>query len=166
LPVYLLTIHTHGSWLPDHPKGYVARGKGIQTTNHKQAENYRSAMKTPAVSLTPRHQNFVLENTKHIAAHLDAHLHAIAIDPTHVHTLLSWHGERNYLTIRRALKQALTRKLNEQFNKRKWWSAGGSRKRVKDRQHLKHLVETYLPSHHQTFWSESTRCPLDRHDRG
>lgn len=43
MPVYLFTIHAYQSWMPDNPRGFVERGKGIQPPNKNVAKAYRAA---------------------------------------------------------------------------------------------------------------------------
>jgi len=42
---------------------------------------------------------------------------------------------------------------------RKWFAEGGSNKRVKDRKHFDHLIETYLPKQRGLFWKEGMELP-------
>jgi hypothetical protein len=50
--------------------------------------------------------------------------------------------------MRNGLKSSLTRRLNHDVKRRdKWFVESASRKRVKDKEHFDHLVNTYLPSH-------------------
>jgi len=71
--------------------------------------------------------------------------------------------------MRTAVKQSLTRTLNRtlgpraglpaamegrEAERRKWFSGGASRKRVRDRDHFDYLMTDYLPSHRGAFWRE------------
>jgi hypothetical protein len=46
---------------------------------------------------------------------------------------------------------------------RRWFVRDGSRRRVKDQDHLNHLLGRYLPDHRGVFWRESLPIPEDRY---
>ena len=62
------------------------------------------------------------------------------------------------------LKNLLSLFLGRATNRpgQRWFVRGGSRKRVKDRDHLDHLLDTYLPDHRGVFWREGQPIPADR----
>ncbi len=147
MPCYLFTFHGHGTWMPDHPRGYVHRTQGLQPTDPRMADAYRANQREPAVVLTDAIQTVIIDTAKHAAKHLDAELCAIACEPTHTHILLSWRHHRAWKSMRTSLQSALSRALNAAFDKRTWWAENPSRKRVKDHEHFDHLMLEYLPSH-------------------
>jgi REP element-mobilizing transposase RayT len=152
---YLFTFHTYGSWMPDRPQGCVRRGHGIQTSNVQLAEAYRSSMTQDAVALTREQQQWILAELQVASTHQDWRLHAVAVVPTHVHVLVSWRSYRPHGKVSTAIKQSLTRRLNREAGQRTWFGRCGSRKRITDRRHFDHLVETYLPRHKGVFWRET-----------
>lgn len=155
MPVFLLTIHAYRSWSADHPCGYVRRGIGILPPDADQAKAYAErATEVPALF-------GVLEQAAVASIVADAcerrgwRLHALAVEPTHVHVLLSWTDETRSSVVVGKLKNLICRELNLGLaTKRKWLSRGASRKRAKDRRHFDHLVEEYLPKHRGLFWKE------------
>ncbi len=46
------------------------------------------------------------------------------------------------------------RRLNRDFERRPWFSKGGSRKQVADQEHFDYLVHVYLPRHTGRKWQE------------
>jgi hypothetical protein len=81
--------------------------------------------------------------------------HFVATESTHIHILVSWQSEKTWEDVRRGLRNSLSRQLNRAFEKREWFAKQPSRKRVADRKHFDHLVETYLPRHRGLKWREN-----------
>lgn len=152
MPVYLFTFHAHGSWLPDHKKGYTRRKQGVLPTDPHMAGHYRDNMSTAPVHFIAKAQQTILAAMHEKAAVKGWTLHALATDPTHVHILLSWSTATPWLDVRRGLKASITRQLNTHLRHQTWLAAGGSRKRVTDRAHFNHLITTYLPNHRGITW--------------
>ncbi len=153
MAVYLFTLHSYGSWLPDRARGYTRRGEGVLPKDEKMAGYYRDQMNTAVVRFDRSIQSQMI---KAITTHCELKsykLYHVATDPTHVHVLIGWDGYVKWKSVRRALKQSISRRLNEHFDKRRWFAREGSRKQVKDRQHFDYLVTTYLPSHRGLTWS-------------
>jgi len=147
MPCYLFTFHGHGTWLPDHPKGYVKRGQGVQRPDTEMAERYRERMDEPKRIFNQSQARFLMSALRSLREYQDLRIHACAIESTHVHVLVSWKDRRKPDRIGAALKQALSRRLNLQFGKQTWWSRGSSRKRVSEQEHFDHLIKNYLPGH-------------------
>ena len=155
MPCYLLTWHTYGSWMPDRKRGYVRRDRdGILPSDPGAAEDYRTRMASGAVEFNRPHQAAVLSVMRESAEPLAVRLHALAVDPPHIHILVGWNDSRPWSRMRSSIRHSITRELNAQFGKRDWLSRGGSRKRVKGRAHFEHLISSYLPGHHALFWKE------------
>lgn len=152
MPRYLFTFHAHGTWMPDHPRGYVHRTRGLQPFDPEMADAYRSRQREPPICLTKAVQRTAIAAAQQAVRHLDATLHAIACEPTHVHVLIGWRHDRSWKSMRTSLQSALTRTLNEQFEKRVWWAENSSRKRVKDYAHFDYLMIEYLPKHRGEQW--------------
>ena len=152
MPCYLFTFHGYGTWMPDRPQGYVHRQKGLLPSDAKMAQLYRDKQNKEAVWFDSPMQQLVVDTICAADAALQMTVHAVATDPTHVHILVSWSSDKQWLWARRNLRYSLTRALNQRFGKRQWLAAKGSRKRVKDREHFEHLVTTYLPKHNGVVW--------------
>jgi len=157
MPVYLFTFHAYGSWMPDRQQGYVHRTEGLKPTDAAMAERYRSRQAYPVVVFTTGHQRLALSVMQQSAEQLALELHGFASDPSHLHMLVGWRHERSWHSIRKSLKQSITRGLNAEFGRRRWLAAKGSRKRVKDRAHFEYLCVSYLPEHRGVVWVRSTQ---------
>jgi REP element-mobilizing transposase RayT len=154
MPCYLFTCHAFGSWMPDRGRGYVERNKGILPPAPDRAEQYRRNTRQHPVTFDRKIQRLLIEETRYAADRQQLRLHALALDPTHAHILVSWHDSRRVKQVRSNLKSSLTRRLNHELGKRDWFVANASRKRIRDRKHFNYLVNTYLPNHRGLFWSE------------
>ncbi|MEM9352232.1 MAG: hypothetical protein AAGA92_04395 [Planctomycetota bacterium] len=161
MPCYLFTYHAYGSWLPDRSRGYVDRDRGVQPASPKLAKNCREKVRESEVTFDKQAQQLIVETLQQSCPRLEAHCHAIATDASHVHTLVSWTHDRPWESISKSLKTSLTRTLNDQLSRRRWFSNGSSRKRVKDREHFEYLVTKYLPSHRGVCWTEPPPRPSD-----
>jgi REP element-mobilizing transposase RayT len=155
MPVFLITIHAYRSWNADHPRGYVRHGKGILPPNAEQAKAYdKRAADLPAL-FGDADQAAIASIAADACIRRDWRLHAIALEPSHVHILMSWKDDTRSDSVCGKLKNLISRELNLGLaTKRKWLSRGASRKRVNDRGHFDHLVLNYLPKHGGLFWKE------------
>lgn len=153
MPVYHFTYHAHGSWLPDHHRGYTRRGARILPTDSKMAGRYRGHMKQPPVSFIDPMQELLIDELKR-ACHAQGYtLHSVATDATHVHVVVAWTTDRPWVRVRAGLQSSMTRRLNRKLGKHKWFVSNPSRKRVKDEAHLGYLIDTYHPSHRGWKWN-------------
>ena len=91
-------------------------------------------------------------------------LHAVSTDPTHLHWVVSWIGFVRWEAVRQRTKNVLSLLLGRLTGEtgRQWFVREGSRKRVKDRDHLSYLVSEYLPDHRGLSWREGDAVPEDR----
>ncbi len=93
MPVYLFTFHAYGSWMPDHPRGYIERHKGVKAPDAEQARRYRDRGIDSVVCFTEEQQRLAIDTCQTAAAHLACRVHVVATDPSHVHLLASWSDE-------------------------------------------------------------------------
>ncbi len=156
MPCYLFTLHAYGSWLPDRPQGYVHHDTGFQPANPAIAAAYRRRMRENTTRLESKHQQQILEVLHHMEADGHLRVEAVAMDPSHVHLLASWTGPSDWSAMRRRIKHTLSHCLNTRFGQGRWFSQGGSRKRVHDHEHFDHLVSHYLLSHRGVVWTRRT----------
>lgn len=61
MPCYLFTYHGHGTWLPDHPRGYVRRKVGVLATDDQMAVCYRSNLQVEAVNFSRDIQRVLID---------------------------------------------------------------------------------------------------------
>lgn len=155
MPCYLLTYHGYATWMPDHRRGYVHRTDGLKSSDPAMAQNYRRQMQERPVAFTPEMQRLLIDTARAAGSYLDARIHAVATEPTHVHVLVSWHGDRPWVRLRASVRSAMTRELNHRIGKRTWFADSPSRKRVGDRAHFEYLTSRYLPKH-AVCWVEGT----------
>ncbi len=152
MPVCLFTFHAHGSWMPDHTRGYVQRKKGVLPPDPAMAENYRRRARTSDVRFDDETRPLLIALVREACEHQQLRLHGVATDPTHLHLVVSWKETTQAKSVRANLKQSLTRRLNERVGSRVWFSRGGHSRKVEDAEHLQHLLETYLPGHVGPNW--------------
>ena len=152
MPCYLFTYHAYLSWLPDRPQGYVERGQGILPPDPEKADAYRRKATEPAVIFDERIQHFLITETQNAAEFQRFEVHAIGSDSTHLHLLVAWRDKRSWDKLRNGIKESLTRRLNLELGRRKWFVANASRKRVRDREHFDYLRQVYLPDHRGLKW--------------
>ena len=152
MAVYLFTLHSYGSWLPDRARGYFKRGEGVLPRDDMMAGYYREDMNAGVVVFNRAMQAQIIQA---ITGHCDVkayRLYQIATDSTHVHVLIGWEGYVKWESARRSLKHSISSRLNQQFGKRQWLTRGGSRKRVEHRKYFDYLMTKYLPSHRGVKW--------------
>lgn len=157
MPVYLFTYHSYQSWLPDHRRGYVEKGAGIQPTNVKLASKYRTLAKHPPFLFDALTQHHLILKAQAICLGEGYRLHGAGTESTHLHMVVSWHDELlSYGKVRGRIKNLLSLDLSRRagITGRPWFSTGSSRKRVKDLKHLRCLLDKYLPDHSGVGWYE------------
>jgi hypothetical protein len=159
--VYHLTIHAHGDWRPDHPRGYTKRGKGYQPPDPDEARKRDERAKQDPVEFSHDVQAILIRTTYQFCARRRLRLLGIGNEQGHTHIVIGWRAFCAWQEVLRRLKNVLTTSLNRHFNTpgMHWFVRGDSRKRVTRRAHLDHLLHTYLPDHSGLFWREGTPLP-------
>lgn len=154
MPCYLFTYHGHGTWLPDHSRGYVRRKLGVLERDLEMAERYRENLVGDAVGFDRAKQQVLISAAIEAFQFQEVRGHGIATESTHVHILVSWKTDHTWEIVRRRLRSSLTRQFNAEFGKREWFAKQPSRKRVADRRHFDHLMQIYLRRHSGLKWRE------------
>jgi len=145
MPVYLFTYHGHYTWSADRSSGYVRRGEGILPPDEDTADLYNRQAKHDPTYFDDDIQQHLIDAVLTACEYQNLRLHAAATEPTHIHILVSWDYERDWKIVRAKVRESLTRHLNKVYPERKkrnrpWFSRGGSRKRVRDRDHFNYLL--------------------------
>jgi len=161
MPVYMFTFNAYGSWMPDHKRGFVKKGEGIQKTNPALAKAYRQAAKHATVLFDEPTQRFLLCLGHEVCGRRRWRVHGIAAEPTHIHFLVSWANGTDWTSVRGKLLNILSTGLSKRSGElgRPWFVDGSSRKRVGDREHFGHLITEYLPAHDGAKWFEGDAPP-------
>lgn len=154
MPCFLFTYHSHGSWLPDREQGYVHWKKGLLLPDPELAELYRDNMSSDEVNFDHTKQKLLLVEVATASEYQQFRFHAAATEITHVHVLVSWNDVRRPIKLRDSIKQSLTRRMNREYEKRKWLVKGASRSHVRDQEHFDYLMRVYLPKHRGWKWEE------------
>lgn len=150
MAVYLFTFHAYRSWMPDHRRGFVQRGKGILKSNTEIAASYERRAKFDRVRFNDNDCRLLLDEALVVcnAPSREWRLHIGVSVFNHLHLLVSW---ENFVDVKRAkavFHRALTVVLRDVYGEdRAWLARGGSQKRIVTRQHFGRLLCTYLPSH-------------------
>src|SRR5688572_29421723 len=168
MPVFLFTWHAYGTWLPDRPQGYVKRDLGLLPPDPEMASRYRQNMKQGIIAFNSSFQRLLIDTALEAAHHQRLETHAIATDPSHIHDLCLWRDKRNEIAVAAQLRRSLTRALNTAERDGRigrparavgtihWFTGNTHRKRVRDEEHLRYLLDEYLPDHPGWCWSRST----------
>ena len=159
MPVYHFTFHAYGTWLPDKPKGYVRRKQGVLAPDPSTAKQYRARMSQPPSCFTAEQQAVLYEELIKGQALQHYRLHAVGMEGSHLHVIVSWADDRDAVGLRAQIKSAMTRQLSKRFEKKKWFVRNASQKRIQDRKHLDYLCAHYLPSHRGLFWQMGMKAP-------
>lgn len=161
VPVYLFTFHAYLSWLADRHEGYVRRDEGILPRDLDVSDMYSRNAKHDGLVLDETLQRLMIEEAIIACTKQSLHLHGASTDPSHVHLLVSWKSDKEWLPVRTALKTSLSRRLNEHRRTQKvsadvgpTLSRAGSRRHVRDRGHFDYLMGEYLPDHRGIQWYE------------
>ena len=154
MPCYLFTYHAYGSWMPDREQGFVRRGEGILPANTALAQRYRQRATQAEIHFDDASQKLLIEAVIEGCECRGLRLHFVAAETTHFHVLVSWSTEQAWKTVRTGLKSSLSRRLNRELGRKRWWADGSSRKQVNDQDHFEYLVGTYLPKHKGWKWQE------------
>ena len=148
----MFTFHAYRSWLPDHKRGYVQRGKGILSRDPEMAENYGRRANFDRVRFSIEDCQTLLQTAddecRRPSRRWRLHLGVGVFN--HLHLIVSW---ENYADAKRAkavFHRALTVCLRDAHDAplgQPFLARGGSVKRVRDRAHFDYLCKVYLPSH-------------------
>jgi len=148
MAVYLITLHAYRSWMPDHRRGFVVRGKGIQPPDVQRARWYHRLARHERMTFDDARCDQIIAAVHDVVKQQGLRLRAVVAVWTHVHVLLSWEGFRSAKRVRAVVKRAISTWLRDCSGEQcKWLAGGGSVKRVYDAPHYRRLTRTYLPSH-------------------
>ena len=161
MAVGLFTFHAYGTWWPDNPRGYTAKDDDVRARDENMAERYREHARFEPVQFDMAEQRVLIAGAHDICMRRGWRLHAVGTDPTHAHYLISQRGYFDFVEVRDRLKNLLSLFFGRSTGTtgRTWFAAGGSNKRVEDRKHFDHLVDTYLPQQRGMFWKEGQKLP-------
>jgi len=67
---------------------------------------------------------------------------------------VSWTIDRAWQVVRAKLGESMTRRLNREVARRRWFAKSPSRKRIENREHFDYLMDMYLPKHRGWKWKE------------
>lgn len=164
MPVYVFTFHAYRSWMPDHPRGYVVRNKGVHAPDHAEAERYRSIATHDEFSIEDEFQLVIIDEAQRAVAFQQLHLHHVATETTHAHLLVSWRSKMKWRQVRASLKSSLTLAIRDRMRKQgrdasvPIFSHGSSRKRIRNWRHFRYWLDEYGPSHSGWKWTEGRGC--------
>lgn len=148
--------------MPDHPRGYVRRGKGILPPDAEMAGRYERRAKHERVVFDQQLQRILIDGTRDICDRRGWRVHQVAVVSSHLHALVSWRDEAvGWQFVRDTLKRLLGWMLAKRTEQkgRRWFVRGGSRRRVRERGHFEFHMSEYLPRHFRgrrggTGWDE------------
>ncbi|MFA7237781.1 MAG: hypothetical protein WC058_13035 [Phycisphaeraceae bacterium] len=127
MAVFLYTIHAYRSWMPDHKRGFVLRGKGIQKPDAKRASWYHTLAKHDRMVFSDARCGQIIDAVKEVCANKQWRLHGVVVVWTHLHLIVSWAAYADARRARAVIKKAITTWLRDATGEhRKWLSGGGS----------------------------------------
>jgi hypothetical protein len=161
--VYHFTVHAYRTWSPDHPRGYVRRDEGVQPPDPERADEYDRNAKFSPVTFDRTIQEILILGTYDVCRRRAWRFHGGGTDPTHYHFVVSWHLYVPWNDVLTRVKNVASLLLGRALNQpgRRWFVTRSSRKRVRNRKHFDHLLDTYLPDHRGLFWREGQALPED-----
>jgi hypothetical protein len=157
VPVYLFTYHAYQSWMPDRPRGFVQKGRGIQPKNDALAGAYRGAAKHEPFEFDVEAQVRLIGKAMAVCHGESWRLHGASTEPTHLHVLTSWQDSSvAFQSVRGRIKNLLSLDLSRRagITGRPWFAGEASRRRVRDDAHFRYLLDVYLPKHGGVQWYE------------
>jgi hypothetical protein len=159
--VYHFTCHAFGTWRADDRRGFTVRGEGYQPPAPDEQARREENLTQPVVHFDGMMQRILIVGTHDVCARRGWHFYGSGSDPTHFHAAVGWDGFVEWQVVRDKLKNLLSLFLARWtgIQGRTWFVEGGSRKRVCDREHLDHLLNTYFPDHRGVFWKVGMPLP-------
>ncbi|MGH7214809.1 MAG: hypothetical protein ACREIT_08595 [Tepidisphaeraceae bacterium] len=156
MPVYFFTYHAYRSWMPDHKRGFVQKGKRYQPPNPSLANAYNNAASFPPFEFDHHIQRFIIEVVHDVCQRRAWRHHGSGTEPTHLHSLVSWRDATRWQDVCGKIRNIISLQLSKRFNHkgRRWLVEDSSRRRVKDQEHFDYLVEKYIPKHGGWRWIE------------
>jgi REP element-mobilizing transposase RayT len=154
MPVYLFTFHAYRSWMPDRPQGYVRPGQGVLPQDPKMSQHYARRAKHDEVRFDATQRWRLVDEAGEVCARQGWEIYEATATRSHTHLLVGWRTDAKWKDVSNRLKRRLGYALSMLANRPgPWFSRGSSRKRVRDREHFEHLLQTYLPKHGPICWS-------------
>ena len=157
MPVYHFIFHAYRSWNAEHPRGYVQRGeRGVMRPSPSLGYVRDKLARNMPVSFDCAEREFLVEAVKDAASQRKWQLYGVAVVEGHLHVVVGWQDSGiDYLFVQARIKRALGYLLAQRHGTkgRPYFSRGGSPERVRNRKHLRHLLDVYLPGHHGAHWT-------------
>ena len=163
MPVFHFTLRAYRTWPADHPDGYHRRGiQGALPPDSVVARRWDThAHNTPATFDRPSARR-IIRTAQTLASERQWRLHGIIVMPEHVHAVLSWDKAEVLAQIKQYLKGRISRELSAMglhLAGRKF-SRGTAARRIRNRMHLRYVLDEYLPGHSGEFWREGMIEPV------
>lgn len=89
MSVYLFTLHTYRSWMPDNRRGFIQEGEGIQPPSPALAAAYRDAASDEPYVMSRADQRYLINVICDACERRAWRTHAAVCEPTHLHVLVS-----------------------------------------------------------------------------
>lgn len=150
IPVYLFTFHAYRSWAADNPNGYVQRSRpGIQPPSKGLAEHRSAIANDPPTRFNDAQKALLLEGVQDICGRRNWRLHGASATPSHMHVLVSWTTPKSPRDLTTPMKRLLGMMLSQNKGDKgnRWFSRGCDETQVRNREHLAHLINEYVPKH-------------------
>src|SRR4051794_21174087 len=113
MAVYLFTYHAYGSWMPDRPRGFVRKGKGILPPDPELAQRYRRLAAHEMVQFDARMRQCIVAGSRNICKTKGWHLHRVEVIASHAHLLVSWRSFQEWKSVSDTIKRCLGAELSK-----------------------------------------------------
>lgn len=162
MPVYHITYHAYGTWLPDREEGYYRHDEVHHAKDFDKANLYRNQMTQKPESFDEEMQKVLIAGTFDICKTRGWTFYGGATDNTHFHALIGSHEEVTAEEMSQKLKNLLSLFLGrlKSIRGHKWFVHDDGICRVKDREHFDHLLTVYFPKHSGVVWRQGAALPV------
>ena len=135
---YHLIWTTYGTWLPGDDRGWTDGTGRSREPEDALWTAARTAMTDDPAALAPDQRAVVTDTIRRHCAVRGWPLHALHVGAVHVHVVVTA-GKPPEVALAE-FKTWCTRRLNDGFGRRAWWTEGGCKRRVESERYFDWVV--------------------------
>jgi REP element-mobilizing transposase RayT len=133
----------HGDSRPTVDRDHNQFGEAFVNRNDLRRESNEEKLQGTPVRLSESQRELIEQIFPAICERGGWKLHAVAVQPDHVHVVCDIRSDIHGEKVRRLMKRWLTDALNAQWpddNRPRWWAVQGSNKAIKDEAYLRNAI--------------------------